>query len=81
MFPEYFYDLTTAMFLDGYENVFMDRNQFALKAAPKDLGTDVLVALSDLRKVWAPYMTVEEDEKARQSDTTARQCVLRLTAM
>ena len=63
MFPEYFYDLTTAMFLDGYENVFMDRNQFALKAAPKDLGTDVLVALSDLRKVWAPYMTVEEDEK------------------
>ena len=60
MFPEYFCDLTTAMFLDGYENVFMDRNQFALKAAPKDLGTDVLVALSD---------------------TAARQCVLRLTAM
>ena len=60
MFPEYFYNLNNAMFAADYPNMFMDKNQFVLSAVPKDLGKDVLVALSDVRKVYAPYMTAEE---------------------
>lgn len=59
MFPEYFYNLKTVHFVSGYEYAFMDKNQYELKVKPVVTGEDVLVSLSDLEKIFAPYMSIK----------------------
>ena len=74
-YPEFFYNLQTAYFISDYDYAFMEKNQFKLSAAPKAVGKDVLVCISDLEKIYGPYMEVSVKDgaaKVEMFDTTVK---------
>lgn len=74
-FPEFYYNLQTVYFVSDFGYAFMEKNQFELSAVPKAAGEDVLVNISDIRKIYAPYMEVAIDSEtatAEMGDTVVK---------